>query len=109
MDDQERAQEIALLTEQLADARARQAAIASEMKALGEWVRPVREAFGNPFFYSGGSERPERAGKTAAEYTGPASHDVVHQLAGSTLQRWLDVAREVKALEQQLRVATDAD
>lgn len=107
MNDQERAQEIARLTEQLADARSRQAAIAAEMRGLAEWVKPIREAFGNPFFYSGGKVRRERAGKTEAEYTAAASHDVVGQLAGSNLHRWRQLAREIQTLEQQLQTLND--
>lgn len=104
MADEERTPEIARLLKQLAEAMERRAALETELSGLETWVPSIRQAFGNPFFYSGSAHaRPENAQKSAAHYTGQASHEVVFQLLGPIILQLQEITREVIAIRQNLR------
>jgi hypothetical protein len=104
MADDERTPEVACLLQQLAEAMRRRAALEAELTGLQAWVAPIRQAFGNPFLYSGAAyARPENAQKSAAHYTGQASHEVVVQLLNPIIRQLQEVTREVIAIRQQLR------
>lgn len=62
---------------------------------MAAWIPVIRAAFGNPFFYS----HPENADKSAANYTGSRSHDVVLP----TILALRDVERELGRIKDQLR------
>jgi hypothetical protein len=101
--DEDHAAEVARLRAEWADALERSAALATELKGLSEWVGPIREAFGNPYFYSGVSHaRPENAEHSAAKYTGQASHEVVGGVLLPLLRRLDDLRREMTAIRERL-------
>jgi hypothetical protein len=93
--DNERAIEIERLRAELAEARARRAALKSEAIELTARLPEIRAAFGNPFFYS----HPEHADESIANYTGNSSHEVGLE----TFLALNRVDREARALEKQLR------
>jgi len=104
MADEEQTPEVAHLLKRLAEAMERRAALETELNGLNAWVTPIRREFGNPFFYSGPAHaRPENAQKSAAHYTGQASHEVVVQLLSPIVLRLQEVTREVIEIRQQLR------
>ena len=100
MDDRERAVEIDRLLERLSEATKRKAALVSEAENFAAMTGQIREAFGNPYFYSGGNrERPEHAEESRAHYTGSNSHDVVMP----TVLAIIGVDRELHTIREQLR------
>ena len=100
MDDRERAVEIDRLLERLSEATKRKAVLVSEAEDFAVMLGQIREAFGNPYFYSGGNrERPEHADESRAHYTGSNSHDVVLP----TVLAIIGVDRELHAIREQLR------
>jgi len=104
MDDSQRTAEIARLQGELFDAVARYDRLFAEIKTLPDWIGAVRKAFGNPFFYSGGSNPPpEHGDKSADKYTGYSSHKVVLQLASPAIRRFLEVSREVQTIRGRLQ------
>jgi hypothetical protein len=98
VDDAERAIEIDRLFAKLADATKRQAALVSEAKEFGAMTGQIREAFGNPYFYSGANDEPEKANQSIANYSGFSSHDVVLP----TVLGMIRVNRELRAIKDQL-------
>ena len=100
MGDEERTAKIDRLLRRFSEATVRKAALMSEAQELAARIGEVREALGNPFFYSGENyERPENAGKSIVNFTGYKSHE-----PGLRLVRSLDHAnRELSALREQLR------
>ena len=101
MDEDDRGEEITRLRQQLADARARRAALLEELIHLSARMPEIRKTFGNPFYYS----RPEEPDEGIANYTGNASHEV----AGPTLSAFLRVNREVERIRAELRRRGDDD
>ena len=73
MDDGERTIEIERLITELAEATARRGALLQEAQEFAVRIHDIREAFGNPFFYS----TPENADESVANYTASSSHAVV--------------------------------
>ena len=53
MADEGQTAEVARLLKQLAETLERRAALETELRELEAWVAPIRQEFGNPFFYSG--------------------------------------------------------
>lgn len=103
MNDDERSAAIAILRERWADAIGRRERLAAEIKSFGEWIGPIREAFGNPYFYSGGKHgRPENAEQSASKYTGYKSHAVVRDTIGPALVRLEALRTEMTAIREQL-------
>jgi hypothetical protein len=98
--DEERTARIDRLMRRFSEATARKAAIMSEMQALEARIGEVREALGNPFFYSGANHgRPGNADKSLATYSGYRSHE-----PGLRLIRGLhDVQLELSTLRDELR------
>ena len=104
MADKEQNPEVVRLFKQLAEALERRAALETELRELDTWVGLIRQEFGNPFFYSGPAHaRPENAQKSAAHYTGQASHEVVFQLLSPIVLRLQEATREVIEIRRQLR------
>jgi hypothetical protein len=95
MDDADRQKELARLQEQLAEARARKAALIEEMMHLTARLPEIRRAFGNPFFYS----HPEEPDEGVANYTGTRSGEVFTP----TILEKQRVERELAQLKEQLR------
>jgi len=100
-DDHNSRGELARLRQQLADARARRAALLEEVVHLSARMPEIRKEFGNPFYYS----RPEEPDEGIANYTGNASHEIV----GPTLSAFLRVNREVERIRTELRRLEDDD
>jgi hypothetical protein len=74
--DEERTAKVDRLLRSVSEATARKAALMSEMQEVAARIGEVREALGNPFFYSGANHgRPENADKSIAKYTGYKSHE----------------------------------
>ena len=104
MADEEQTPEVAHLLKQLAEALERLAALEAQLGELDTWVAPIRREFGNPFFYSGPTHaRPENAQKSAAHYSGQASHEVAFQLVSPIIVRLQEVTCEVIEIQRQLR------
>jgi hypothetical protein len=79
--DETREREIVELRKQLARARARAEGIRSELTDFQRRIREVREALGNPFYYSGSQHgRAENAEKSIEKFTGYGGHEVGLQL-----------------------------
>ena len=88
------------LLQRFSEATARKAALVSEMKELAARIGEVREALGNPYFYSGGDYgRPENADESIARFTGYKSHQPTLRLVRSLR----DTDRELRTLREQLR------
>ena len=104
MPGEEQTPEVSRLLKQLAEVLERRAALEKKLSEVDAWVAPIRREFGNPFFYSGGTHaRPENAEKSAAHYTGQASHEVVVQLLSPIVRQLQEVTRDVIEIRQQLR------
>jgi hypothetical protein len=100
VDEKEDAQKTERLLKRLSDAAVRKAALMSEMKELAGRIGEVREALGNPYFYSGGNYgRPENADESVARFTGYKSHEPALRLARSLH----DADRELRTVREQLR------
>jgi len=88
------------LLQRYSEATSRKAALESEMKELAAKIGEVREALGNPYFYSGGNYgRPENADESVARFTGYKSHEPALRLARSLH----DADRELRTLKEHLR------
>jgi hypothetical protein len=99
VDDDERAATIDRLRDRFSEASARRAAILSEAKEFAARIGEVRQALGNPYFYSGGNYgRPENADESIANFTGYQSHEPGLRLA----QRLNDANRELSTLREHL-------
>ena len=100
MGDEERTAKIDRLLRGFSEATERKAALVSEAQQFADRIGDVREALGNPFFYSGRNyERPENANKSIVNFTGYKSHE-----PGLRLVRNLNEAdRELNAIREQLR------
>lgn len=99
MSDTERTAEIDALRRMFSDARVRRDALMSEAQHLAATIGDVREALGNPYFYSGPSyERPENADDSIARFTGYKSHEPAMRLVRSIQT----ADAELKALREQL-------
>jgi hypothetical protein len=98
--EEERASRIERLLQRFSDATARKAALLSEAQEFAARIGEIREALGNPFFYSGANYgRPENADESIAKFTGYKSHE-----PGLRLVRGLsDANRELSTLREQLR------
>jgi hypothetical protein len=94
MDDQTRA---ALIT-RLSEAKGRESQLLLRARAHADNIEEIRKTLGNPFFYSG---RPEGDSESKSQYTGYASHEPALQL----LNEYQEVAKEVEAIQSQLRDA----
>jgi hypothetical protein len=100
VDDDERAATIDRLLQRFSEASARRAAIVSEAKEFAARIGEVREALGNPYFYSGGNYgRPENADESIANFSGYQSHEPALRL----VRRLRDADRELSTLREQLR------
>lgn len=98
-DDEERKATIDRLLQKFAEATERRAALVSEAKEFAARIGDVREALGNPYFYSGGNYgRPENADESIANFTGYKSHEPGLRLA----QRLNDANRELSTLREHL-------
>ena len=97
MDDEK----IARLREQLADARARRAALFEEIVQFAALMPQIRKEFGNPFYYS----HPEEPDEGMANYTGNASAAI----GGPTLSAFFRVNREIERIRAELRRLEDHD
>ena len=87
------------LLQRYSEATSRKAGLESEMKELAAKIGEVREALGNPYFYSGGNYgRPENADESVARFTGYKSHEPALRLARSLH----DADRELRTLREQL-------
>jgi hypothetical protein len=95
VDDDERADEIERLLNELSEARTRRAALHVEAENFLTMLPDIRAAFGNPFFYS----HPEDAYESAANYTGFSSHDVFTP----TVLALRRVDRELSKIKERLR------
>jgi hypothetical protein len=94
MDDQTRND----LLSKLADAKRRETKALQQLERHAARIEQVREAIGNPYFYSGRSaDDPE----SKAHFTGYKSHEPALQL----IRDWQDVSRQVVAIRNQLRNA----
>ena len=82
----------------LAEAKAQRAALLAEVAALADNIQGVREALGNPLFYS---PRPDGDPQSASRFTGYASHDPALRLLG----RLAATARAITTAERRLRDA----
>ena len=82
--------------------KARKAALLSEMEALAGRIGEIRQALGNPFFYSGSTHaRKENAEKSEAQFSGYDSHE-----AGLRLFEQLRVIRnEMRIIRKRLNEA----
>ena len=88
------------LLQRFSEATARKAALVSDMNELAAKIGEVREALGNPYFYSGGNYgRPENADESIARFTGYKSHEPALRLTRSLH----DADRELRSLKEQLR------
>ena len=94
MDDEMRAELVCALSE----AKARRAVLAAELQAFAANVHGVRQALGNPFFYS---PRPDDDPQSRAKFTGYASHDPALRL----LRGLADASRAVATAERRLQDA----
>jgi hypothetical protein len=100
MGDEERAAAIDQLRRRLSEATVRKAALVSEAEHLAARIGQVREALGNPYFYSGPAyDRPENADDSIARFTGYKSHEPALRL----VRRIQAANLELKALREQLR------
>jgi hypothetical protein len=100
VDDEEPGVTIDRLRRRFSEASARRAAILSEAKEFAARIGDVREALGNPYFYSGGNYgRPENADESIANFTGYQSHEPALRL----VHRLRDADREVSTLREQLQ------
>src|SRR5258706_2987761 len=87
------------LLQRYSEATARKAALMSEMKELAGRIGEVREALGNPYFYSGVNYgRPENADESIARFTGYKSHEPALRVTRSLH----DADRELRTLKEQL-------
>jgi hypothetical protein len=94
MDDRARNELLA----KLADATKQEAQSRERLQAHAAAIEQVREALGNPYFYSGRSaEDPE----SEAHFSGYRSHEPAFLL----WQEWHDVSQQVAAIRQQLKDA----
>jgi len=94
MDDQTRDGLLA----KLADAKKRRAQVHGKLERHAARIEQVREALGNPYFYTGRSaDDPE----SKAHFTGYRSHEPALQL----IRDWQDVSRQVVAIRNRLRDA----
>jgi hypothetical protein len=94
MDDQTRDD----LLSKLADAKRREIKALQQLERHAARIEQVREALGNPYFYSGRSaDDPE----SKTHFTGYKSHEPALQL----IRDWQDVSRQVVAIRNQLRNA----
>ena len=94
MDDQTRDD----LLSKLADAKTRETQALQPLERHAARIEQVREALGNPYFYSGRSaDDPE----SKAHFTGYKSHEPALHL----IRDWQDVFRQVVAIRNQLRDA----
>ena len=94
MDDQTRDD----LLSKLADAKTRETQALQQLESHAARIEQVREALGNPYFYSGRSaDDPE----SKAHFTGYKSHEPGLHL----IRDWQDVSRQVVAIRNQLRDA----
>jgi len=91
MDDNE---EIPRLRQQLADVKARRAALLEEIVHLAARMPEIRREFGNPFYYS----HPEEPDEGIANYTGNAS-----ALGLPTISALHRVEREIERIRAELR------
>jgi hypothetical protein len=100
MGDEERTAKIDRLLRRCSEATNRKAALMSEAQEFAARIGEVREALGNPFFYSGEYwGRPENADESIVNFTGYKSHE-----PGLRLVRGLqDANRELNSLREQLR------
>jgi hypothetical protein len=104
MANEEQTPDVSRLLKDLAEALERRAALETQLRELDTWIAPIRREFGNPFFYSGPAHaRHENAEKSAAHYTGQASHEVVFQILGPIVLQLHEVTREVIEIRRQLR------
>jgi hypothetical protein len=88
------------LLQRFSQATARKAALVSETKEFAARIGEVREALGNPYFYSGGNcGRPENADESIARFTGYKSHEPALRLVRSLH----DTELELRTLREQLR------
>jgi hypothetical protein len=99
VNDAERAARIEALLLKFSQAMTRKAALISEVKAFETKFGEIRAAFGNPYFYSGGSGR---IGESVANYTGYNAHEPGVRL----VRRVIDVNRELRKLTEELRALT---
>jgi hypothetical protein len=100
MGDDERTAQIDRLLRSFSEATARKAALMSEAREFDARIGEVREALGNPFFYSGENwGRPENADESILNFTGYKSHGPGLWL----VRRLQDVNRELSTLREQLR------
>ena len=100
MRDDERIANVDQLRHSYSVAKARQGALLLETRDFEARLGQVREALGNPYFYSGKNHgRPENAEKSVAKYTGYASHEPGLQL----IQSLKAVNLQVNTLREQLR------
>jgi len=98
--DEERAATIDRLLQRFSEASARKATLVSEAKEFAARIGEVREALGNPYFYSGGNYgRPENADESIAKFSGYKSHEPGLRL----VRRLNDVNLELSTLREQLR------
>jgi hypothetical protein len=86
------------LVARLSQAKERAAATFLNLQAHAAKIPEVREALGNPFFYSG---RPESDPQSESKFTGYESHEPGLRL----LREWQDASREVAAIQSQLQEA----
>ena len=88
------------LLQRFSEASARKAALVSDAKELAGRIGEVREALGNPYFYSGGNyARPENADESIAKFSGYKSHEPGLRLAYALR----DADRELSMLRERLR------
>jgi hypothetical protein len=98
--DDEQTAKVERILGRFSEATARKAAIMSQMEELAARIGAVREALGNPFFYSGANHgRPENADKSIAKYSGYKSHEPALRL----VQGLHDTNLELSILREQLR------
>jgi len=98
--DEERTAQIDRLLRSLSEATARKAALMSEWQEFEARIGEIREALGNPFFYSGADHgRPENADKSIAKYSGYKSHEPGLRLARALY----NADRELSTLRERLR------
>jgi hypothetical protein len=100
VDEKQDAAKIDRLLQRFSETTARRADLVSEMKDLAAKTGEVREALGNPYFYSGGNYgRPENADESIARFTGYKSHEPALRLVRSLC----DADRELRTVREQLR------
>jgi hypothetical protein len=93
---------ITRLLERHAEARTRLVALTVELEDVGGRLGEIRQALGNPFYYSGTRHgREENAAKSIAKFTGYASHEIPRRL----IEEMKATTAELRALRGQLREA----